>query len=200
MTYLKPFYEELRAKGIEVLDLSDVYLKSGKGNIYCRTDAHWSPAGISIAAEELAKQIGEKGTKQYTVKNVQQTISGDLAKSLNPSAPDAEEISLQIVSDAVDENSPVLLIGDSHTLIFSTGGDMLTSDAGLAEALAVKLGMPIDRMGIKGSAATAVRINLFRKGMKNKAWLKNKKYVIYCFSCREFTEASGGWSVVPVSR
>jgi len=200
MMYLKPFYAELRAKGLDVLDLSDAFLQSGKANLYCRTDAHWSPEGIALAADELAKKIDLKGQAKYPVTAATVRISGDLAKSLNVAAPETEEVTLQTVPGALDEKSPVLLIGDSHTLVFSTGDDMLASNAGLAEVLAAKLGMPIDRMGVKGSAATAVRINLFRKGTKNKAWLKGKKYVIYCFTCREFTETSGGWTVVPVAR
>ena len=64
MKYLKPYYEELRAKGIRVLDLSDAFLASGRGDLYCRTDAHWSPAGLALAADELAKTIELKGTTQ----------------------------------------------------------------------------------------------------------------------------------------
>jgi len=199
MVYLKPFYEELRAKGIEVLDLSDAFLNAGAETCFCRTDAHWSPHGIAVAVNELAKRIPLKGSEKYAIAAPVETVSGDLAKSLNPASPEKEDLPMQIVSGkTLDEASPVLLLGDSHTLVFSAGGDMLASGAGLAELLAVKLGMPIDRIGVKGSAATAVRINLFRKAKKDPAWLKNKKFVIYCFTCREFTEGSGGWTVVPV--
>lgn len=198
MKYLKPFYDELRAKGIDVLDLSGALMEAGE-KTYCRTDAHWSPAGIQIAAAELAKMIPLRGDASFPLAAPVLTISGDLAKSLNPAEPEKETLVAVIVGEnAVDETGPVLLLGDSHTLVFSTGGDMLAKGAGLAELLASKLKMPVDRIGVKGSAATAVRISLFRKGMRNKDWLKNKKYVIYCFSCREFTEALGGWSVVPV--
>jgi alginate O-acetyltransferase complex protein AlgJ len=200
MKYLKPYYEELRAKGIRVLDLSDAFLASGRGDLYCRTDAHWSPAGLALAADELAKTIELKGTTQLKAVPEKKTVSGDLAVSFDPANPERETVELQTVSGAIDENSPVLLIGDSHTLVFSTGGDMLADNAGLAEALALRLGMGVDRIGVKGSAASAVRINLFRKAVKDPAWLKNKKYVIYCFTCREFTESSGGWPVVPVAK
>ena len=200
MKYLKPFYEELRAKGLDVLDLSETFLNSDASDLYCRTDAHWSPAGITVAAEELAKKIDLKGTKTFAADTSRVTIAGDLARSLDPGSPETEEVTLQTIPGAIDESSPVLLIGDSHTLVFSTGDDMLATDAGLAEVLASKLGMSVDRIGVKGSAATAVRINLFRKGMKDKDWLRNKKYVIYCFSCREFTESSSGWGMIPVSK
>ena len=65
MKYLRPLYDELRAKGIEVLDLSGAFMDAGK-KTYCRTDAHWSPDGIRIAASELAKIIQERGNAEFT--------------------------------------------------------------------------------------------------------------------------------------
>ncbi len=200
MKYLLPFYNELRTSGVTVLDLSNAFRKSDK-RVYCKTDAHWSPEGIMIAVKQLAEIIPERGTEKYKINISDVKISGDLAKSLNPSAPEQEIIKMYTVSGKTfDENSPVLLLGDSHTLIFSSGDDMLASDSGLGELLASELRLPVDRIGVKGSAATTVRINLFRKAVKSPEWLKNKKYIIYCFSCREFTETSGGWRVVPVQR
>ncbi|MBR4665139.1 MAG: hypothetical protein IKO93_14835 [Lentisphaeria bacterium] len=201
MVYLRPFYKELRAQGIEVLDLSETYLSKPDGHFYCRTDAHWNPVGIRTAAEELAKLIPLRGGKTFSGAASALTVPGDLARSLNSASPEKETLDAVIFKEnVVDETSPVLLLGDSHTLVFSTGGDMLAKGAGLAELLAEKLKMPVDRIGVKGSAATAVRINLYRKAVKNPAWLRNKKYVIYCFSCREFTESTSGWVKVPVAK
>ena len=200
MVYLRPFYRELRAQGLDVLDLSELYTAPGK-HYYCRTDAHWDPAGIAAAAEELAKRIPLRGNEAFSPTGSTLALSGDLAKSLDPKKPEKEQVAFtRVGGKAVDENSPVLLIGDSHTLVFSIGGDMLATGGGLAEQLALQLKMSIDRIGVKGSAATAVRINLYRKAAKNPQWLKNKKFVIYCFSCREFTESTSGWVKVPVAR
>ena len=44
------------------------------------------------------------------------------------------------------------------------------------------------------AGATPARINLLRR----KDNLAGKKLVIWCFSAREFTEAAGGWRLVPV--
>ena len=199
MAYLRPFYRELRAQGIDVLDLSETYLAEADKHFYCRTDAHWNPSGIAAAAKELAKLIPLRGKDEFALAAPMLTVSGDLAKSLDPKNPEQEQIAFTMVGGrTVDENSPVLLIGDSHTLVFSTGGDMLAEHGGLAEQLAFQLKMPVDRIGVKGSAATAVRINLYRKAARNPQWLKNKKFVIYCFSCREFTESPSGWVKVPV--
>ena len=199
--YLRPFYQELRAQGIDVLDLSELFLADADKPYYCRTDAHWSPAGIGAAAEELAKRIDLRGTTEFPATASELEIAGDLAKSLDPKNPEREKVAFTAVGgQTVDETSPVLLIGDSHTLVFSTGGDMLAEHGGLAERLAALLKMPVDRVGVKGSAATAVRINLYRKAMRDPNYLKNKKFVIYCFSCREFTESSSGWVKVPVGK
>ena len=201
MVYLRPFYQELRAQGIDVLDLSETYLAQPDKHSYCRTDAHWSPAGIGAAAEELAKRIDLRGTAEFPAAASELDVSGDLAKSLDPNNPEREKLAFTAVGgQPIDESSPVLLIGDSHTLVLSTGGDMLAEHGGLAERLAALLKTPVDRIGVKGSAATAVRINLYRKAVKNPAWLKNKKFVIYCFSCREFTESASGWVKVPVAK
>ena len=201
MVYLRPFYNELRALGIEVLDLSETYLAKPDEHFYCRTDAHWNQQGIAAAAAELSKRIPLRGENNFALSGSKLIVSGDLARSLDPKNPEHENIAITTIGGkTVAESSPVLLIGDSHTLFFSTGGDMQAEHGGLAELLAEKLKMPVDRIGVKGSAATAVRINLYRKAVKNPAWLRNKKYVIYCFSCREFTESSSGWVVIPVEK
>ena len=198
MCYLKPFYQELRKQGLTVIDISEHFNNNGS-SYYCKTDAHWSPAGIALAVDLLTKEIPLRGKTTFSTSVSQQQIAGDLARSLNKQSPETENITIQSVSgEPINANSQVLLLGDSHTLIFSAGADMLAEKSGLAELLAVKLNMPIDRIGVRGSAATAVRINLFRKAAKDLGWLKNKKYVIYCFSSREFTEATSGWTVVPV--
>ncbi|MDD4817422.1 MAG: hypothetical protein PHI85_05575 [Victivallaceae bacterium] len=201
MVCLRPLYDELRKQGIELLDPAELFLNTANCGAYCRTDAHWSPAGIAPVADELAKRIALHGDRQYTVKQSDAKISGDLARSLSPAAPETENVTLDTVQENVfDDASPVLVIGDSHTLIFSTGGDMLAENSGLCEAIAARIGMPVERIGVKGSAATAVRVNLYRKAAKNPEWLKGKKVVIYCFSCREFTESASGWVKVPVMK
>ena len=158
--------------------------------------------GAVKAADEIDGTITLIGNEEIINKKAKEFFGKDTISEVNQKIKihhTTEEITMDTVPQtAIDANSPVLLIGDSHTLIFSVGADMLAENAGLAETLAAKLNTPIDRIGVRGSAATAVRINLFRKAAKDPAWLKNKKYVIYCFSCREFTEAISGWAKIPV--
>ena len=84
---------------------------------------------------------------------------------------------------------------ESVTLI---PGDMLAEKSGLGEDLAAALAMPVERIAVKGSAAAAVRTNLYRKAAKDAEWIKGKKFVIWCFSAREFTKSTSGWPKVPV--
>ena len=51
---------------------------------------------------------------------------------------------------------------------------------------------------MKYSASAAVHTNLYRKAAKDADWIKGKKFVIWCFSAREFTESTSGWPKVPV--
>ena len=126
-------------------------------------------------------------------------ITGDLAELVEPKAG-AEKVRLRFVagpdgSPPTDwRESPILLLGDSHTLVFHAGEDMHGTGAGLADQLALQLGFPVDVVGVRGSGATPARINLLRR----KDNLAGKKLVIWCFTAREFTEASGGWRLVPV--
>ncbi len=93
------------------------------------------------------------------------------------------------------ENSQIILLGDSHNLVFHAGGDMFDRGAGLADQLMHELGVPLDVVAVRGSGATPARINLMRRAQKNADYWKNKKLVIWCFSVREFTQ-SDGWRKV----
>jgi hypothetical protein len=91
--------------------------------------------------------------------------------------------------------SPILLLGDSHNLVFHAGGDMHATGAGFADQLAFELGFPVDIVAVRGSGATPSRLNLMRRGDN----LAGKKLVIWCLSVREYVE-SQGWKLVPVIR
>ncbi len=198
---LQAFEQELQAQGIEVLDITPELIANKDKMVYCKTDSHWSPNGMTIAAQMLAKRLNLQGEGAYEAKNETIKIVGDLQKSLDKESKVVEDVELRTIKGEVfSESSPVLVIGDSHTLIFSTGKDMLAENSGFCEQLAFELKMPIDRIGVKGSASTPVRINLYRKAAKDPQWLLNKKFVILLFTCREFTESTNGWAKVPIKK
>ena len=96
-----------------------------------------------------------------------------------------------------DQDSPILLMGDSHTLVFHAGGDMHAVGAGLFDELSHRLKTRLDLIGVRGSGATPSRVNLLRKNRAKPGYLVKKKLVIWCLSAREFTE-SDGWRKVPL--
>jgi alginate O-acetyltransferase complex protein AlgJ len=202
------FYQICAEQGLKVLDLTPALQSARKADaslLYCRTDSHWSGRGCAVAAELLAKEIrarawlGALPKRTFKSEWRETEIRGDLADLVEPNAK-PEKIRLRYITD-VDGNepadwreSPIVLLGDSHTLVFHAGEDMHGTGAGLADQLALELGFPVDVVGVRGSGATPARINLLRR----KDNLAGKKLVVRCFSAREFTEATGGWRLVPV--
>ena len=202
------FYRVCADQGLKVLDLGLLFQRAKETNsspLYCRTDSHWSGAACGLAAELVNREIHTRAwlgsvPKQAFKSDWHETeINGDLAELVEPKVG-AEKLRLRLVSGpdgsppADWRESPILLLGDSHTLVFHAGEDMHGTGAGLADQLALELGFPLDVVGVRGSGATPARINLLRR----KDNLAGKKLVIWCFSAREFTEASGGWRLVPV--
>jgi len=215
--FLSRFYDELRGAGVDVLDLMPLYRENRageKGAVFCKTDTHWSGVGCVLAAQAIAEKIRAKlnpsasPTVAYASEWKELSIDGDLpgllASQTASNAQGAEKIQVRSVTEkasgaAVKPNadSQVLVIGDSHTLVFH---EFLGERAGLVDQLAVELGEAPDLIGIRGSGATQVRKDLYRRSVREKEFLSHKKVVVWCFTAREFTEADQGWPKLPVAR
>jgi SGNH hydrolase-like domain, acetyltransferase AlgX len=206
------FYDELRAKGVEVLNLAPLFLEyraKEPDALFCKTDTHWSGNGCVLAAQAISEKIklSEQLPKNNYVSDwINISIEGDLSGLLSADTPKPgpENIRVRSVADkasgssvALDANSPVLLLGDSFTLVFH---DFYAANAGLTDQLALELGFAPDLIGTRGSGATPVRISLFRRSLKDPDYLAKKKIVIWCFASREFTEAAQGWLKLPIGR
>jgi alginate O-acetyltransferase complex protein AlgJ len=211
---LHRFYEELRGAGIDVLDLSALFIQNrdhARGAVFCKTDSHWSGIGCVLAAQAIADKVRSKLPQPATPKEYMSDwkevhVSGDLdgLMSRETHKPGPERIAVQSVSEKgngaaiePDANSPLLLLGDSHTMVYH---DFLAERAGLLDQLALQLGFAPDLIGTRGSGATPVRINLYRRSVKDAGYLAKKKVVVWCFAAREFTEATEGWAKAPVAK
>ncbi len=212
-TYHQEFYQVLRERGVSVLDLTPRLLaqRSESGSsLYCKTDTHWSGRAIDLAAQAIVEHVQDRPWLKERLKVGYESerrdveITGDLARMLDETSPVRENLTLTFVGTRSggnlipvepDRESPVLLMGDSHTLVFHDP-DLFARGAGLPDHLAFRLGFPVDLIGIRGSGATTTRIELLRRRDN----LKGKKLVVWCFSCREFTESVSGWRKVPVIR
>jgi hypothetical protein len=210
---LQLFYDELGAKGVEVLVLARQFLAyraKEEGAIFCKSDTHWTGIGCVLAAQAIAERIRAKLTEQpsktdYASNWINISIEGDLnGLCADSPTPGTENVRVRGVTDkatgsriAPDSNSPVLLLGDSFTLVFH---DFYAENAGLIDQLALELGFAPDVIGTRGSGATPVRISLFRRSSKDSDYLAKKKIIIWCFASREFTEAAQGWQKLPVGK
>lgn len=211
---LHRFYEKLRGAGIEILDLTSLLSQEEAAKrypVFCKTDSHWSGTGCVLAARAIKERIGQKiappaPPKEFGNDWKEVQITGDLVGLLPSDAqkPGPERIRVRKISEKgsgagvePDPNSPVLLLGDSHTLVFH---DFFGEHAGLVDQLAHELGFAPDLIGTRGSGATPVRINLYRHSLKNPSYLAKKKVIVWCFAAREFTEASEGWAKIPVTK
>ena len=214
-TETQAFYQLLRKEGIRVLDLTSFFLANRfhrEGALFCKQDTHWSGNGSVLAARKIREEIEGRPWLKAIPKSTYQSawkslpIAGDLWKALGEKGLSQEILSVRQVgtgsagalkSIAPDQKSPVLLVGDSHNLVFHAGEDMQTRDAGLPDQLALELGFPVDLAAVRGSGATPARVNLLRRAQRDPNYWKKKKLVIWCFASREFTQ-SDGWKKVPL--
>lgn len=201
-TCLQQFYQLLEQQGVWLLDLSEQLIQARKEvgePLYCLGDSHLSGEGCRVVAEAIATHIKIEGKKEYVIKDRKVTFKGDLYTAL-PSAPRSEERTIYVVSgdQTKNNNSEVVLMGDSHTLVFDIGGDLFADNAGIASLLAGYLKLPVDVIGVRGSGATSARVNFYRRSKQDKDFLKRKKIVVWCFAAREFTEATSWNATVPI--
>jgi SGNH hydrolase-like domain, acetyltransferase AlgX len=194
------FYETLRAKGVQVVDLAPEFVSAkSKGPLYCARDTHWNGRGISLAAEKLSEMLQGVAPRALALQTSEETleIQGDLGGS-------TEKVLLRFVRAPgqtgrlePDRASPILLLGDSYLLVFHQGGDMHAAGAGLPDQLAFELGTPIDVVAVRGSGATSARVSLARRARASPDYLAGKKVIIWCFGARELTQAEA-WKLVPL--
>ncbi len=211
----REFYGQLTAGGVKVIDLLPALLENRDKNrdrlpLYCRTDTHYSGAGLKLFAKAAAEAIkkepwyADMTKKEYLQSPQKVAIHGDLTQMAGGTGP-AEELELTVVTGKddgrqveSDMKSPVILLGDSHALVFQAGGDLHAKGAGLFDHLSAELGFAVDLLGVRGSGVTPARIKLFQRTKQDGGYLTGKKALIWCFAAREFTGA-GGWRKIPVA-
>ncbi len=202
------FLELLKENGLHVLDLVSLF-RADKGSdprpLFCKQDTHWSPRACELVARQLARELApyfaDTPRRDYQRERLTIDIEGDLERRLKRADQPKESLELSLVKDGTKSiqpwrESPLLLLGDSHTLVFHAGDDLLAKGAGLPEQLTYELGFPPDLVGVRGSGSTAARISLFRRRDN----LEGKRVVVWVFAARELTQSLDGWRKVPVIR
>ena len=198
---LKKFINLLGQKGVNVVDLYDNFVEGKKSSkIFCKTDSHWTSNASFIAAKYVANILKKldpnivKDSTEFQIIKENISVVGDLTKILNEDKEETLEI-IKVLPEnkTISRNSPILVLGDSHTLVFHAGGDFHSKGSGFPDHLAFHIGQSVDLLGVKGSASTVSRIKMLRQ---NRA--KEKKIIVWVFSSREFTESTVGWKRLPV--
>lgn len=188
---------DLSSRGVKLVDLLPEFSASGEP-MFCLRDTHWSGAGIDTAVRLLLPALQAAGvavkSPPVTAASWQElSIQGDLGGN-------RETVKLRFPKDAAPQSgkSQVLLLGDSHVLVFHQGGELHATGAGLPEQIASVLGETPEIIGVRGSGATSSRLQLARAMRSNPDYLGTKKVVVWVFAGREFTEADM-WRKVPLT-
>lgn len=218
----------LRQAGMEVVNLFDVYAHGRAGPAasgsagdplpttdnrqlttayYLAQDSHWSPVGMELAADAVARKLLEagwvqKGTVSYDTKPVTIERYGDVLRTIRvprvEQLYEPERIECTQVIDARtgkpyedDPNSPVLVLGDSFLRIYERDEP---GSSGFLAHLARNLGFGLTSIVNDGGASTLVRQQLARKP----ALLRGKKVVIWEFVERDIRFGTEGWQVIPL--
>jgi alginate O-acetyltransferase complex protein AlgJ len=214
---LAPFLARLEAAGVEAIDLEPVFLdrrRNDSGNLlYCRRDAHFSPAAAAIVATLVADrhpiQAPASGAEFRLGEEEALVFVGDqIVGTEREGVVPPETLPVRYVESAgkvgvePDPASPVLLLGDSHALVFHEGreGGMHCAGAGVLDQLALRYGFAPDLVGVRGSGLVQARKQLFYKASASPGYWDSKRLVVWLFSVRELTQSTDRPVPVPLSR
>ncbi|MCB1061804.1 MAG: hypothetical protein KDN20_02645 [Verrucomicrobiae bacterium] len=220
---LTPFLDQMKAKGLNVIDVEPLLRQHREAQpnekLWCAQDAHYTPQTCQIVAGLIKTEI-EKGDwfagqpKEELKRSdpAELEIEGDQIKGSEwEGKVPKEKITIQYAGrdnggriEPVEPNrdSPVLLLGDSHTLVFQEGasGGMHAKGAGLFDQLSYELGFPLDLVGVRGSGLVQARKQLFFTASPIEGYWEKKKAVVWVFSVREFTQSFDKIIPIPIEK
>jgi hypothetical protein len=166
---------------------------------YLMNDSHWSPAGMELVAAAIASELGSDATSEASSLTNEIEAVGDTARMLE--LPDGSPVlqkqrvqTRPVKGWAAERSSPVLLLGDSYTNIYSSEDLGWGTQAGLAERISCWLGAPVDRLSRNDAGALEARRMLAAEAAKDPAWLEGKDVLVWQLSLREVV--GGDWTPV----
>ena len=204
---------ELREAGVLVFDPWPVMQKlkrTGKTQLYLKTDTHWRPGTVALVAHELGAFIGEHvGLADvepvfYQRRQIEVSNRGDIAMLLDldpretPYPP--ETVSVGQVTNLsgelwrADHSAEVLVLGDSFSNVFSLDAMGWGEAGGFVEHLSDALERPVDRLARNDDGAFASRQMLSDELTRGRDRLSGKRVVVYQFAERELSQ--GDWKQI----
>ena len=210
------FAKRLAGEKITCFDPAPVLLQAkaaapGRA-LYLKTDTHWTPEGMELAAKalaELARQTTDlpPAEDRFTSSTTQVVTNlGDVALMLKMPADrqvfTPETVTIRQVRDGAeswrpDAEAEVLFLGDSFANIFSLAPMGWGQGAGLAEHLSLALGLPVDAITRNDAGSFATREMLAKELQRGNDRLAGKKLVIWEFASREL--AFGDWKMLSLA-
>jgi alginate O-acetyltransferase complex protein AlgJ len=205
------FVRELRGDGIRLLDLTEALGAAQASGVeqFLRTDSHWSPAAVDLAARSLADilindlKIQPEPVPRYTRGPSATSQAPDLLPLLNlPSGrfrgASAEVLSLSSIVEASsgavwrpDPTSDVLFVGDSFMEIFSER----SAAAGLAELTSLYLQHSLDRRTGRRFGKFDTRQDLGRTVAELRESVRGRRVVVWEFAIRKLYAYE--WPLLP---
>lgn len=182
---------ELAKRGVEVVNLLPIFLETRYADplttdetLFLRQDPHWTPRGLALAADEIAKRVRAfewfepgtilEGQDLHVVVEKGEHRFGDPAKGRREPAT----VWLQRVLDSEKQpakpesrQSPILLLGDSFAGYYNV------DSADLGRHLYARLGQKLDVIKSEGFGGSTIWQALQRRGDR----MAGKKLVIWVF-------------------
>ena len=205
------FLDELRSRGIEVLDLYAPSVEQQRAHLdqprlYLAADTHWTGDGARFAARLLAARVREmlgptplEPRRNYRRETVTVALRPDIPRvSRLPGEATAfppENTTAYRVFDeegqpyADSDDAQILLLGNSFSRIYQSDEP---EAAGWTANLAFELHTPLTTIVNNRGASTLVRQELAR----NLELLKGKRLVIWTFAERDLRFGMKGWQKI----
>lgn len=202
------FITRLDQDMLDVFSVDDIlfgYEKEHQRPAYLRSDTHWTPGAARLIAHELANYLVENydlatGTAVFDKTVEELTNSGDIADMLHlgPTLLNrfSETVTIEKIKPRNQNQSQILLLGDSFSNIYSSAAMGWGEYGGLAEHLADALMQEIDVIVQNDSGAYATRSALAKDLLRGEDRLAGKKVVIWQFAVREL--GFGDWKIIPL--
>ena len=179
---------------------------------FLKTDSHWTPGAMTSIAKSVAEEVLATGIpvapEELVAEGKEIASVGDTALMLELPASSplrkAQSMTIEQIKTRdgnpwrANRVSPVLVLGDSYSNIYSADGLGWGGGAGFAEQLSLQLNHRVDKLARNDAGAKSAREMLAAEALQNPGWLEGKKVVVWLMAAREF--ARGDWSSVELPK
>ena len=197
------FKKRLESAGVTVVDLAQEFSALRKRGVepYLKTDTHWTPEAMEVAALVTARAVDASAAKPRAAAHHQVTNLGDIAAMLKLPGCEkyfhAETVKVADYDRRPRNDGEVLLLGDSFANIYTLKALNWGENGGFAEALGACLGRPVDALLRNDAGAFATRQLLANELKRGRDRLAGQKVVVYEFAIRELV--NGDWKMLDLT-